>query len=204
MLCAHGAQVSRISDKQGPKALALKKWFNPAAWCQAEDTFWCPKDKCIKNQSNLMLVAALEDDDTQYWEEEATKPPSPKCKWPQAEEELLEDSILMVQTAMSAKKIPKLAIKSKQAMDSKQKTLTHFTSNSQMVTSQATSISQLMEMVSTVQRENQTIMSRFDKLMEQIAELLSAQKIPPIHAMLEAMEVNLAEHHDNCAQPTRE
>jgi len=52
----------------------------------------------------------------------------------------LEDSISMVQTAMSAKKIPKSAIKSKQATDGKQKTQTRFASNSQMVTSQATSI----------------------------------------------------------------
>jgi len=129
MLRAHGAQVSKsqahtmiaamlpyllwhhVKGKQGPKALVLKKWFNPVAQHQAEDAFWCPNDECIKNQSDLMLVVALEDDDTLYWEEEATKPPLPKHKWPQVEEELLEDSISMVQTAMSTKKIPKLAIK---------------------------------------------------------------------------------------------
>jgi len=122
-----------------------------------------------------MLAAALEDDDTLYWEEEATKPPSPKCKQPQAEEESLEDSILTVNTDM---RTPKLALKHKQATTGKQKNQTHFASNSQTVASQATSISQLMEMVSTVQHENQTIMSRFDQLMEQIAELLSAQNNP--------------------------
>ncbi len=53
-----------------------------------------------------------------------------------------------------------------------------------MVTSQVTSISQLTEMVSVVQQENKTIMSCFDQLMEQIAELLSAQKstTSPCHA----------------------
>jgi len=166
-----------VKGKQGPKS-SLKKWFNPMACCRAEDAFWCPKDECIKNQSNLMLAVELEDDNTLYWEEEATKPPSPKCKRPQAEEESLEDSILTVNTEMSAKKIPKSAIKNKQAMNGKQKTQTRFASDSQMVASQATSISQLTEMVSAVQQENQTIMSCFDQLMEQIAKLLSAQKHP--------------------------
>jgi len=50
-------------SKPGPKALALKKWFKPAAHRRAEDAFWCPKDECVKNQSNMMLDAALEDDD---------------------------------------------------------------------------------------------------------------------------------------------
>jgi len=46
-----------------PKASALKKWFKLAARCHAEDAFWCPKDECLKNQSNLMLVAVLADKD---------------------------------------------------------------------------------------------------------------------------------------------
>jgi len=167
-----------IKGKQGPKALALKKWFNLAARRRVEDAFWCPKDECVKNQSDLMLAAALEDD-TLYWEEEAEKPPSPKHKRPQAEEELLEDSISTVHTQMSVKKVPKSALKHNQAANGKQKTQTRFASDSHMVASQATSISQLTEMVSAVQQENQTIMSRFDKLTEQIAELLSTQKIPP-------------------------
>jgi len=35
-------------SKPGPKALALKKWFKPAAQRQVEDVIWCPKDECIK------------------------------------------------------------------------------------------------------------------------------------------------------------
>jgi len=125
-----------------------------------------------------MLAAALDDDDTLYWEEEATKPPSPKRKWPQAEEESLEDSISTVHTEMSVKKGPKSALKHSPASNGKQKSQTRFASDSQTVASQATSISQLTEMVSAVQRENQTIMARFDTLTEQIAELLSVQKQP--------------------------
>jgi len=95
----------------GPKALALKKWFSPTARRRADDAYWCPKDECVKNQSDLMLAAAMADDDNLYWEMDATKPPSPKRKRPQAEEESLDDSISMVKTAMSAKKAPKSALK---------------------------------------------------------------------------------------------
>jgi len=45
-------------SQSGPKASALKKWFKPAARRRAEDALWCPKDQCVKNQSDLMLAAA--------------------------------------------------------------------------------------------------------------------------------------------------
>jgi len=48
-----------------------------------------------------------------------------------------------------------------------------FANDSKMVTSQVTTISQLTEMVSVVQQENKTIMSRFDQLTEQLAALIS-------------------------------
>jgi len=34
----------------GSKASAINKWFKPAAWRQAEDAFWCPKDECVKTK----------------------------------------------------------------------------------------------------------------------------------------------------------
>jgi len=68
-----------------------------------EDAFWCPKDECVKNASDLMLAEALALEDAFYWEADEAKPLSLKRKWPQAEEESLNDSVLMVQTAMSAK-----------------------------------------------------------------------------------------------------
>jgi len=74
-------------SKPGPKASALKKWFSPEACHRAEDAFWCPKDECVKNPSDLMLAKALEAEDALYWEVEVDKAPSPKRKWPQAEEE---------------------------------------------------------------------------------------------------------------------
>jgi len=85
----------------------------------------------------------------------------------------------MVKMAMSAKKIPKLVLKGSPAADGWPKNQMCFASNSQTVTSQVTLISQLTEMVSAVQQENKTIMLHFDKLTEQIAEHLSAQKTTP-------------------------
>jgi len=68
-------------SQPGPKASALKKWFSPEARRRAEDAFWCPKDACVKNASDLMLAEALDAEDGLYWDEEVTnKPPSPKCK----------------------------------------------------------------------------------------------------------------------------
>jgi len=65
-------------SKSGPKASALKKWFSPTARRRADDAYWCPKDECVKNQSDEMLVAALADNDNLYWEMGIMKPPSPK------------------------------------------------------------------------------------------------------------------------------
>jgi len=98
-----------------------------------------------------MLAAALDDDDTLYWEADVMKPPSPKRKQPQAEEESLDNSVSTVQTAMSVKKSQKLRKRKQQQQTANKKTQICFASDSQTVTSQATSISQLTEMVSAVQ-----------------------------------------------------
>jgi len=99
-------------SKSGPKASALKKWFSPTAWHRADDAYWCLKDECIKNQSDAMLAAALADNDDLYWEMDVTKPPSPKLKRPPAEEESIDDTVSTINTAMSAEKTQKSAIKS--------------------------------------------------------------------------------------------
>jgi len=61
-------------SQSGPKASALKKWFKPVARRQAEDAFWCPKDGCVKNQSDMMLAAVLDTEDELYWETDSPKP----------------------------------------------------------------------------------------------------------------------------------
>jgi len=122
-----------------------------------------------------MLAAALADDDDLYWEADTTKPPSPKCKRPQAEEESLDDSISTIKTAMSVKKVPKSALKGTASTVSRATNQARFATDSQTVASQLMTISQLMDMVSAVQQENKTIMSHFDNLNEQIVALLAIQ-----------------------------
>jgi len=162
-------------SQPGPKASALKKWFSPAARCRAEDAFWCPKDECIKNASDLMLAEALKAEDALYWEMDIVKPPSPKQKRPQAEEESLNDLVPTVNTAMSTKKPPKSALKSDMP-NSHGKSQTCFMNDAQTVALQVTTISQLMEIVSAVQQDHKSILSRFDQLTEQIALILSTQQ----------------------------
>jgi len=119
-----------------------------------------------------MLAEALEAEDALYWEVEVDKAPSPKRKRPQAEEESLNDSVPTVNTAMSAKKTPKTAIKGNQS-NGRTSTQTRFATDSQTVASQVTTISQLMDMVTAVQQDHKTLLSRFDTLTEQLSLLLS-------------------------------
>jgi len=166
-------------SKTGPKASALKKWFSPIARHHADDAYWCPKDECVKNQSNLMLAVAMADDDNLYWEMDITKPPSLKRKCPQAEEESLDDSVPTINTVMSEKKAPKSMLKDSTPKTGHMATQTRFTTDNQTVTLQVTTISQLTDLVSVVQQENKTIMTHFDKLNEQIEVLLAAQNLSP-------------------------
>jgi len=86
-----------------------------------------------------MLSAVLAEDDKLYWEIDVTKPPPPKRKLPQAEEESLDNSILMVKMAMSIKKGPKSVLKGSTMTQDQAKARTCFASNSQTVTFQVTS-----------------------------------------------------------------
>jgi len=52
-----------------------------------------------------MLDAAMTTDDDVYWEQDTVKPASPKHKCQEAKEESLDNSISMVKTVMSAKKL---------------------------------------------------------------------------------------------------
>jgi len=80
---------------------------------------------------------------------------------------------------MSTKKAPKSALKDPSAASGRTPNQTRFAKDNQTVTSQVTTISQLTDLVSVVQQENKTIMTRFDKLNEQIEALLAAQNISP-------------------------
>jgi len=126
----HNAAIFAVATCEKPTrapSISSKKWFKLAAWHRAEDAFWCPKDECVKNQSNLMLTAALDNNNALYREVEMTKPPLPKWRWPQAEEESLDDLALTVKTAMRSKN-PKSALKSSLTTSTQQKTQTCFNS----------------------------------------------------------------------------
>jgi len=127
----------------------------------------------MKNQSNLMLAAALDNEDALYWEQDTEKPPSPKRKQPQVEEESLDNLVSMVKMAMSAKK-HKSILKGSPAT-SCPITQSLFQSDSQMVTLQVTTISQLTKIVSAVQQENKIILACFDQLAAWTAALASSQ-----------------------------
>jgi len=189
MPCAHGVEISLVActhndscyvaippvatctESAWSKSVRNKKWFKLVAQCCAEDAFWCPKEECIKNQSNLMLAAALDNEDGLYWEAKVEKTPSPKCKCNQVEEESIDDLISTVKTASTKK--PKSALKGSPSATTCSKTQTQFQSDSQMGALQNTMILQLTEMVSAVQHENKTILSHFDQLAEQITMLMS-------------------------------
>jgi len=89
----------------------------------------------------------------------------------------MDDSILTVKTAMSAKKPPKSALKGTSSIVDCNSNQAHFATDTQTVASQMMTISQLTDMVSEVKQENKTIMSRFDKLNEQIEALLANQTL---------------------------
>jgi len=131
---------------------------------------------CKKPQWHYARTALADDDDL-YWEMDTTKPPSPKCKRAQADEESIDDSILTVKMAMSVKKPPKSALKGKSSTTDRTSNQTRFGQDAQMVASQTTIISQLTDMVSEVKQENKTLMSCFDKLTEQIEALLANQTL---------------------------
>ena len=79
---------------------------------------------------------------------------------------------------MSVKKNPKSALKG-DANTTRAKSQTRFANDAQTVASQVTTVSQLTEIVSAVQQDHKTLLSRFDQLTEQIALLLSNQQSVP-------------------------
>jgi len=132
-----------------------------------------------------MLDTAMTTNDDLYWEQEMTKPASPKWKRQDTEEESLDNSISMVKTAMSAKKTPKSVLKSSPSKaednttqtSNKKTRATRFNTDTQTLASQVTTILQLTDMVLVVQQENKTIMSRFDNLSTQLVALIANSEI---------------------------
>jgi len=159
----------------------IAKWFKPAARLQAADMYWDPVEECVKNSSDKMISSALGDDNDLYWavdKEPPTLAVSPKHKHIQLEEELLNNLVSTVKTAVSTKKKCQMG-NTKTKTDetstntcSKHKNKTEST-DSTMANSQATSISQLTLEVQKIKQSHQTMMSKFDKLSKQMAAILA-------------------------------
>ncbi len=126
-----------------------------------------------------MLGEAIADDDDLYWEAEkpAPAPTSPKRKRVQVDEESLDDTISTIKSGLSTKKTRKSAMKSTENGDRKPNLTNQ--QDSQTITSQATSISQLTEQVNEIKQTNKTFIARFDQLAEQMAALLAATQTQP-------------------------
>jgi len=45
----------------------IAKWFKLAAWVQAVDAYWDPKEECVINTSDKMLMVAMADNNDLYW-----------------------------------------------------------------------------------------------------------------------------------------
>jgi len=156
------------------KKTNIAKWFKPEAKARAVDAYWDPKDKCIKNTSNLMLAEALAEDNELYWVAEKPaqeEPASLKQKWVQLEEESLDNTVSTIKSGLSTKKTCKSALKTSSTNDKSEKTNQK---DMATITSQSTSISQLTEQVNEIKQSHKTFLDWFDQLAEQMAVLIAA------------------------------
>jgi len=46
----------KYSKMFGDDVAAIAKWFEQAAHARAADTYWDPKEECVKNTSDTVLV----------------------------------------------------------------------------------------------------------------------------------------------------
>jgi len=92
-----------LEAKHGKIAMAqVPKWFKLAAQLRSTEAFWDPKEECIHNKSDKMLMAALSDADGLYWEAEVQEQAPPKRKKIKVDNKSVTDSISMVKTAISS------------------------------------------------------------------------------------------------------
>jgi len=167
----------KFTKERGDQVASLiAKWFTPTAWVWVADAYWDPWDKCIKNTSNKMLELVTADDDDLYWEAKVTLQPV-KWKRTQIDKESLNDSVLTVKTAVTQKKTAaKSILKAQTQMATTTGTNTQGgTTDANMVMSQTSVISHLMEQVSQIKIENRQMMECFDQLAAQMEAFLNNQ-----------------------------
>jgi len=159
----------------------IAKWFQPTARARAANAYWDPMEECVKNTSNQILGEAIAEDDDLYWaaKKPVPEPTSPKRKRVQVEEESLDDTVSTIKSGLSTKKTRKSAKKPTGSSDGKQNSSNQ--QDSQTITSQATSISQLTEQVNEIKQTNKIFLVHFDQLAKQMAALLAATQSQSNH-----------------------
>jgi len=154
-----------------------------------------------------MLNFAISDTDCLYWEIEAPNPNPPKLKKIKVDEELVTNSLSTVKTAISLIRTRQTSthqgrlahIESRMAMAPPTKNIS--ASETQMVASQTSTITQLTKQVSILQLAQNEINSKLDKLAEFIMAQSASNKTPPLNAkLLVASEEALAKPCDDPVQ----
>jgi len=168
-----------------------------------------PSIRCIlgphggmhKNTSDKMLTEAMADADDLYWatEKPALDPASPKRKWVQLKEELLDDMVSTIKSSLSIKKTWKSALKHS---ENKESNKTNKGKNSLTIASQVMSILQLTKQVNEIKQMNKMFLTCFNQLAEQMVALLAALTTTPhLSTPLEVMAiVNPAQQHETIMQ----
>ncbi len=151
----------------------VPKWFKPATCLQSTEAFWDPKEECIRNKSDEMLMAVLSNADRLYWEAEVQEAP-PKQKKIKVDNESVSDSILMVKTAISS-------IRNRSSHTSAQTTtneekVTKTPTDAKTVDSQMSTITQLTKQVLILQLAHNEINSKLNKL----TKFIMAQAAKPV------------------------
>jgi len=80
----------------------VPKWFKLAAQLRSTEAFWDPKEECVCNKSDEMLMAALSNAYGLYWEVESQEQAPPKQKKIKVNNKSVTDSISMVKTTISS------------------------------------------------------------------------------------------------------
>jgi len=166
------ARHGKVATSQVPK------WFKLVAHSRSMDAYWDPKEECMCNKSDEMLLAALSNLDALYWEVEVEQVILERKKI-KVDKESVSDSISTVKMVISS--IP--THQPQQSTTSKAKGHTSkmvTTVDAKTVNSQTLTIMQLMEQVSILQLMHNEINSKLDKLTKFIMAQAAKPTTPTI------------------------
>jgi len=127
-----------------------------------------------------MLNFAIFNFDALYRGVDAVKPVAPKCKKIRVDEESIMDSLFTVKTVVTSIKIHKSKATNSSQTAAKPQGQSGNMTDTQMVTSQMSTITQLMEQVSILQLAHNKINSKLNKLTSSSWHNLPLPKSLPI------------------------